>query len=234
MDSCPSGPSEDERNLAQRWFDRFPMVVVLAAAKSLLAFCHREMLDPTIPPQLQEIVQRELDRDERVVWSAMPKPKYFSGPSLGLFLFAIPWTAFSVFWMAGAAGFKIPQFNNGEDLFPLFGIPFFLIGIGMLSSPLWSYRNALNTVYLITDRRAITIDGGVSFTIRSYTREKLNEIFRREHKDGTGDVIISRSAWRDSDGDKQMQELGFLRINDAKQVESILKKMVESSDAITQ
>ena len=93
------------------------------------------MLDPSIPLKLQEIVQRELDRDERVGMKHNAKPKFFSGPAFGFFLFAIPWTAFSVFWMAGAAGFKIPQFKNGEDLFPLFGIPFFLIGIGLLSSP---------------------------------------------------------------------------------------------------
>lgn len=190
------------------------------------------MLDPSIPPKLQEIVRRELDRDERVVWSAMPKPKLFSGPALGAFLFAIPWTAFSVFWMAGAAGFKIPQFNNGADLFPLFGIPFILIGIGMLSSPLWAYRNSLKTVYVITDRRAITIDGGMSYTIRSYTADKLSDTFRREHKDGTGDVIISRKSWRDSDGDKQMQELGFSRINGAKAVESILVGLAKQGDVL--
>ena len=161
----------------------------------------------------------------------MPKPRYFSGPAAGAFFFAIPWTAFSVFWMAGAAGFKIPQFNQGFDFFPLFGIPFFLIGIGRLSSPLWAYRKQLKTVYLITDRRAITIDGGRSSTIRSYLPENLKDIFRREHKDGTGDVIITRTAWKDSDGDKQMQELGFLRIHNAKDVETVLKTIAEQNHA---
>jgi len=189
------------------------------------------MLDPHIPPQLQDLISRELERDEKVIWSAMPKPRYFAGPAAAAFVFAIPWTAFSVFWMAGAAGFKIPQFNQGFDFFPLFGVPFFLIGIGMLSSPLWAYRNQLKTVYLITDRRAITIDGGRSSTVRSYLPENLRDIFRREHKDGSGDVIITRTAWKDSDGDKQMQELGFLRIQNPKSVESMLKKMAEPSDA---
>lgn len=129
--------------------------------------------------------------------------------------------------MAGAAGFKIPQFNQGFDFFPLFGVPFVLIGIGMLSSPLWAYRNQLKTVYLITDRRAITIDGGRSSTIRSYLPDNLRDIFRREHKDGTGDVVITRNAWKDSDGDKQIQELGFLRIQNAKSVESMLKALAE-------
>lgn len=185
----------------------------------------RDMIDPSIPRQLQDLIDRELERGEKIVWSALPKPRYFTGPSAGLFVFAIPWTAFSVFWMASAAGFKIPQFNQGGDLFPLFGIPFFLIGIGMLLSPLWNYRRQLKTVYLITDRRAITIDGGRTFTIRSYLPENLTDVFRREHSDGTGDVIITRTAWKDSDGDKQMQDLGFLRVADAKSVETLLKAM---------
>jgi hypothetical protein len=183
------------------------------------------MIDFTIPSKLQDLISRELDPDERVVWSAMPKPRYFTGPALAAFLFAIPWTAFSLFWIAGAAGFKIPQFNRGEDLFPLFGVPFVLIGIGMLSSPLWTYRNSLRTVYVITNRRAITIDGGRSYTIRSYASEMLTDTYRREHADGTGDVIIIRNSWKDSDGDRQSQELGFLRIPDAKSVEQMLKEL---------
>ncbi|MDB5387120.1 MAG: hypothetical protein JWM11_2766 [Planctomycetaceae bacterium] len=182
------------------------------------------MFDPAIPATLKEILMRELDRDENLLWSAVPKPVFFNGPTTSAFLFAIPWTAFSVFWTVGAAGFKIPQFNQGEELFPLFGIPFFLIGIGLLSAPLWAYRSSLKTVYAITDRRAITVEGGMSYTIRSYRPEKLTEIFRREHQDGTGDIIITRIAWKNSE-DKQMQELGFLRIRDAKNVEAMLNTL---------
>ena len=158
----------------------------------------------------------------------MPKPRFFSGSTVGMFFFAIPWTAFSVFWMAGASGFKIPQFNQGSDFFPLFGLPFFLIGIGMLSSPWWAYRKQLKTVFLITDRRVITIHGGRTSTVRSYLPENLKDIFRREHKDGTGDVIFSRTEWRDVDGDKHVHDHGFFRIQNAKSVETMLRAMVES------
>ncbi len=191
----------------------------------------KDMINSNIPLQLQGLIDRELERDEKIIWSAMPKPQYLAGPSASAFLFAIPWTAFSVFWMASAAGFKIPQFNQGQDLFFLFGLPFFLIGIGMLLSPLWAYRNQLKTVYLITDRRAITIDGGRTSTIRSYLPENLTDVFRREHRDGTGDVIITRTAWKDSEGDKQMQDLGFLRIPNAKSVETLLRTLAEQSRA---
>jgi hypothetical protein len=189
------------------------------------------MLDPMIPMALQDRILRELEPGESVSWSGMPKPVYFNAGTTAAFLFAIPWTAFALFWMAGAARFQIPQFNQGADLFPLFGIPFVLVGFGMLSAPLWHYRSTQHTVYVITDRRAITLDGGWSITIRSYPPEKLNDVFRREHRDGTGDVIISHHAWRDSDGDKQKTELGLMRIADAKDVEHRLKQLAMQADS---
>lgn len=183
------------------------------------------MIQPSIPPKLQSIVTGELEPGERVVWSSSPKPKLFSGGTLVTFLFAIPWTGFAIFWVAGAAGFKIPRSLSFALLFPLFGVPFILIGIVMLLSPLFAYQNALRTAYIITDRRVIIIDGGRSRTIRSFYPDNLSDVFRREHSDGTGDVIINRNAWRDSDGDRKTQELGFFRIHNAKNAETMLKQL---------
>jgi hypothetical protein len=128
-------------------------------------------------------------------------------------------------------GFSLPDLSEGiegSDFFPLFGVPFILIGLGMLSSPLWAYRKALNTVYVITDRRAISIDGGWSTTIRSHNPSGLKEVFRRERKNGLGDVVIAGRAWRDSDGDLHLQEIGFFNIRDAKSVEQMLKDLAET------
>lgn len=185
----------------------------------------------SIPRNLRTKVDSELETSERIQWIDMPIPRYFTPAATGAFLFAIPWTAFAIFWMCGAAGFKIPDFRNGADLFPLFGVPFLLIGFAMLSSPFWAYRKSFKTVYVITNRRAITFDGGWSTTIRSYPTDKLADIYRKEKRDGTGDVIISRRAWRDSDGDRQFEELGFLRVSNPKQIEEMLKKLAEQDGA---
>jgi hypothetical protein len=187
------------------------------------------MLDQNIPHNLRDLISRELDRDEKVLWSGMPKPHFFSAISIGSFLFAIPWTAFAVFWMTAAAGFQIPQFNKGFDFFPLFGIPFLLVGIRMLASPLVAYRKQLKTVYLITNQRAITIDGGGrSTTIQSHFPEKLKDLYRREHSDGSGDVLFQQPIWTgDSETRTLLPEIGFLRIHDAKSVENILRSVAE-------
>ncbi len=177
------------------------------------------------PRHLQEKVARELETGEKVEWIDMPVPRFFTPFSTSAFLFAIPWTAFAIFWVCGASGFKIPDFSQGFDLFPLFGVPFILVGLGMLSSPLWAYRKAFKTVYVITNQRAITFDGGWSTTIRSYPPDKLQDIYRKEKKNGFGDVIIVRKAWRDSDGDRRTEELGFLGIRNPKDIEQMLKKL---------
>ncbi|MGI5869849.1 MAG: hypothetical protein ACOX9C_10465 [Kiritimatiellia bacterium] len=184
----------------------------------------------SIPRHLQEKVNREMESGERVEWIDMPIPRFFTPAATGAFLFGIPWTAFAVFWICGACGFELPDFSKGgASFFPLFGVPFVLIGFAMLSSPLWAHRRAFKTVYVITNKRAITFDGGWTTTIRSYPPEKLTEVYRKERRDGTGDVIIDHRAWRDSEGSRQAEDLGFLRVRNPKGVEQMLKKLAEQA-----
>ena len=184
----------------------------------------------TMPLELEDKVNRELESGERVVWMEQPIPRYFTAKSTGAFIFAIPWTAFAVFWICGASGFKVPDFSKGGfSFFPLFGIPFVLIGIGMLSSPIWSYRKAFKTVYVITDRRAITFDAGWTTTIRSYLPAQLQDIHRKEKRDGTGDIVLDQRIWSGSEGGRQAQDLGFLNIREPRRVEQMLRKLAEQN-----
>jgi hypothetical protein len=183
--------------------------------------------DRKIPAALQSKVNHELEAGETLAWIQMPIPYFFTKESTVMFLFSIPWNAFVVFWICGAAGFKVPYFSSGFgfEYFPVFGVPFLFVGIAMLLAPLWTYRKALRTVYVISDRRAITFDGGWTTTIRSYPPDKLTDVYRKERRDGTGDVVIARRVWRDAEGDRQSEELGFLRINNPKQVEQLLNSL---------
>lgn len=183
-----------------------------------------------IPRHLQDKIDRELAPGERIEWVDTPVPRFFTPTSTAAFLFGIPWTAFALFWTGGAAWGTLKNDGLGWfRLFPLFGLPFILIGLGMLSAPFWARRKALNTVYVITDRRAISFEGTRTVTVRSYMPDQLREIYRKEKNDGTGDVIIGRRAWRDSDGDRRYEELGFLRIRDPKTVEDMLRKLAEKA-----
>ncbi|WP_208678532.1 hypothetical protein [Synechococcus elongatus] len=185
-----------------------------------------------IPPQLRQKIDRELDLREEILWIGQPEPSLMilTGGTLAIALFAVPWTAFSVFWMWAALGFQVPDLSRGfqpQYLFAMFGIPFFLIGIGMLLSPFWSWRQAFQTVYIITNQRAITFEGAGKTVIRSYYPQQFNNLYRKEGNNGIGDVIIAAETTRDSDGDRQRRELGFFNIRDPKEVEVILKKLAQ-------
>lgn len=174
--------------------------------------------DVFVSRQLKQKVNNELASGERVQWMAQPKPRFFSPSTTAIFLFAIPWTGFAVFWMYGASSAPFGGFS-------LFGVPFVLIGIGMLAIPFWVYYKSLNSIYAITNRRAMTIEGGRAFTIRSYPPEKLQDIYRRERENGFGDIIFAFDTWEDSDGDSHKNDLGFLNIQEPKRIEKMLKKL---------
>lgn len=185
-----------------------------------------------IPKQLLQTIHRELDTGEIITWVEQPIARFFSAPSIGIILFGIPWTSFALFWMWGALGFQVPNFQNGiqpEHLFALFGLPFVLIGVLMLSSPYWQWQTMRNTVYLITDKRAIIIQGSSSTTIRSFSPDQIKDLYRRESQDGSGDIIISVRHWKYSDGDTQREEIGFVGVRRVQQVEKMLKKLAQSA-----
>ena len=184
-----------------------------------------------LPQKLRQRVDRELQPGERIRWIEQPASRlsYLILSSMPVMLFAIPWTAFSIFWICDAAGFKLPDLSQGikpEHLFPLFGLPFTFIGLGMLSTPFWLQRRMRNTVYLITDQRAISFEGN---EIRSYDPEQLGNIFRKERADGTGDVFFATHTWRDSDGDRHSRDIGFMSIRNPQAVERQLKELHASS-----
>lgn len=187
--------------------------------------------DTPVPRELLDIAARELDKGERIEWSAMPRPRFFTKGSIGAFLFAIPWTAFAVFWTV-MAGWGVSKSGSSVAwFFPLFGLPFILVGLGMLSTPLWAMRRDKNTLYVITDRRAITFVGGRSVTIRTYPPENLHGFFRREKADGSGDIVFSTTNNTDFRRNSVGTEQGFFGIARVRDVDERLRKLAAKSGA---
>lgn len=182
-----------------------------------------------LPQQLQQRLRAELKPGESITWAGQPNPNRYMKSGFLLWFFFIPWTAFALFWIAGASGFRMPQFNGGWSLFPLFGLPFLLIGIGGLSAPLWLRRKARSTVYAITDRRAISIEGTKSITVKSYLASDIANIERTEHQDGSGDLVLRTEPYRDSDGDRQTRRHGFFAIDNVRSVERLVENLLRDN-----
>jgi hypothetical protein len=185
-----------------------------------------------IPKELRRKIENELQPGEFIRWIEQPIPRFFTASSIGSVLFGIPWTSFAIFWMWGASRFKLPDIREGlqpDHLGDLVSATFVLIGFGMLSFPIWEWQAARKTVYLVTDKRAISIHSGWSTTIRIYLPNQLKDIYRKERADGTGDVIISIRRWKDSDGDNMSEEIGFLGVRNPREVENMLRQLAKNN-----
>lgn len=194
--------------------------------------------DSSLPPELDTRVRSELRDGEVLLWVGQPNPARFARQAIPLVLFGIPWTAFSVFWVAAASGMLFGGFANGPGggalgifaCFPLFGLPFVLIGIGMLTSPYWFRRQAKQTFYALTDRRAILWQASTfgSVNVRSYGPEALGKMNRTEHADGSGDLVFEEivTFGRNSKGGTTSSTTrhGFLAIADVRRIEELLRK----------
>jgi hypothetical protein len=182
-----------------------------------------------LSPQLRSLVDAEVKSGERIMWLDQPIPGRIARATIPIVLFAIPWTAFAIFWIAGASGFKRPDFSHGFGFFPLFGIPFLLVGVGMLSSPFWARRAARRCIYVLTDRRAIIIRGSWrgSVSVRSVEAEGLTDLQRKQNADGSGDLIFSQDIRPAGNGGRQLTAVGFLAVRDVKSVEDRVRALVK-------
>ena len=182
-----------------------------------------------IPFELQRLIDSELQRDERVTWSAQPLPGRLSRTAWPIVLFGIPWTAFAVFWVAMASrGMHGARSSDGFSLFfPLFGVPFVLVGLGMLTSPFWLRRQAGRTVYVLTNQRAIILSRGWfgKISVRSFAPEGLSDLRRNQYADGSGDLIFTQDLRRNNNGNSYVA-VGFLGVADVKSVEEQIRALI--------
>jgi hypothetical protein len=129
------------------------------------------MVTAELSQEVRNQIAAELESGERIRWQGQPVVGASAAKGTwAMFIFAIPWTAFAVFWTLGASGllFGGGHANSGplaiRIIFPLFGLPFIAVGVWMLTMPARAKkkiaRMAERTAYVITDRRAIIFDAG--------------------------------------------------------------------------
>ena len=148
--------------------------------------------------QLRQI-RHYFNPGEQIVWAGQPNATRAMRSTLPVLLFAVPWTAFALFWTAMAGGMAWFRGDGASTsgLFALFGLPFIAVGIGMLLSPYWAWRRAQKTLYAVTNQRAIvgtsTRDG---FTITGFLPHELIDLTLTVRQDGSGSIDLRSDARR--------------------------------------
>ncbi len=175
--------------------------------------------------QIQNIITEEIRSDEKILWVDQPDPNGIMWSKLPIFLFAIPWTAFAVFWMYGAAGFGHHKIDGPGALFPLFGLPFLFIGFGMLLSPFWFKNIGLKSAYVLTTKRVICFNKAFrAYEINSYRSELLEKMKKVVHSNGLGDLIFEEiDSNSESNSNYMTKRIGCFGIRNVTVVEDLIR-----------
>jgi hypothetical protein len=147
-------------------------------------------------------LKRELQTSERILWQSRRLPR-IAGAGFGLYFFAIPWTAFALFWMTMAFQGVQSEIDSTGPIalaFPLFGLPFVAVGLGMLSLPFLPLLGADKTMFAITNERLIKLYLGGKLRTKSVELEKVGEIERSEARDGSGTLKVATGTRLSSKG----------------------------------
>lgn len=153
------------------------------------------------PSEAQQRAQSELQSGETLYWTGTPDPRRAAFTALPASFFGIPFAGFALFWIYNAFNATSAMsrsghnsFTKGFSLFPLFGLPFLLVGLAVILAPLWAYRKGLSTVYAVTNQRIMVITGSSNRSVKSISPADIVAVDHRERPDGSGDIVIQTNA----------------------------------------
>jgi hypothetical protein len=177
------------------------------------------------PADIQGMVRSELQPGESLQWTGTADAGRAAVSALPAMIFGIPFAGFALFWITmayhGTHAISRSSSNSSAGVFsffPLFGLPFLLIGLGIVSTPLFAYFKAIKTAYAITDKRILVITDGRTRTVKSCTPADIVSVDHLERAGGTGDVIIRTNSIMQTRNSFSQMTVGLLGVNNVKEV----------------
>jgi Bacterial PH domain len=177
------------------------------------------------PNDAQLRAQSELQSGESLYWTGTADPVRASVAALPAALFGIPFAGFALFWITQAyhatsmmSKSAHNSFASGFRVFPLFGLPFLLVGLGIILAPLWAFLKGGSTVYAITNQRVMIISGGSTRSVKSVTPADIVGVDHRERPDGSGDIVIQTTGTMRTNNSISQIKVALIGIPNVKQV----------------
>jgi hypothetical protein len=155
-------------------------------------------------------IEQELAPGERVLWTGQPRQGVrFRAADIFLIPFSIAWLGFAIFWTTMATRITrpagVPALNV---IFPLFGIPFILMGIYLTVGRFWlDARRRARTFYAITTYRIFALNPSRNGGTRSLDLKHLDEFTVTENRDRSGRIVFTPSNIRSFDEVPNIREV---------------------------
>jgi len=142
----------------------------------------------------EKAVSSELSPGERLLWSGRPRTglRLVSADAF-IIPISVLWCGFAVFWAEGALKTAVPVFASFGLVFVAAGL-YFVFGRFITDAV-----RRRNTVYGLTDRRAIIVSGVFTRQIRSIDCHVFENVTMSERADHSGTISFGRpegpNAW---------------------------------------
>ncbi len=133
--------------------------------------------------------KKELIGDEKILWTGRPESSViFTAADIFLIPFSILWGGFAVFWESMALfAFLASEGEPVTAVFPLFGIPFVVIGLYFIFGRFWfKKRKKKETYYALTDKRALILTKWPWVRFESIDLKQISSIQKSIRTDGIG------------------------------------------------
>jgi hypothetical protein len=185
--------------------------------------------------RLRQALERELRVDETVQWYGWQLGRT-EWRSFGIYIFAIPWTAFSLMWTAFAASATWQMDDSGAGwlgwAFPLFGLPFIAVGLGMLAMPFAPVFQRGRVLFVVTGQRVLKLALWRDLVVTTVPADRIGLMERREQHDGTGSLKLAIKIGKDSDGDRQTEHFELGEVEDVIGAQAAIDRIAATSTAI--
>ena len=176
---------------------------------------------------LRSAIEEELEEKSHILWMGRPLPGLYAQRGYWLFMVGLICASFG-FWMVYDT-MKNKWINPEYQIFELLGG----LGLIIMTAPFLLYLKAKQTVYFITTQRLLIISSGLSafddsmdwvklfdwnawrsISVRSFYREDIKRLARKEKKNRYGDLLIDLIHQSQTDSDKKVKHPGFFAIPD--------------------
>lgn len=152
---------------------------------------------------VEEQIRRYIAENERLIWCGRPRQGVvFRRSDIFMIPFSFMWGGFALFWEITVLIEFFKDDSNTPIIFPLFGIPFVLLGIYFIAGRFWAdSKRRDKTYYGLTNKRVLIISGICSQRIKSIDVQRLPALTLSEKSDGSGTITFGQSSpWNWFDG----------------------------------
>lgn len=200
------------------------------------------MADPieTLRPELAKALRLELDEGETLRWCGQPSPDRVFWKSLRVYMpiaalfggFAILPIAGFVSTMREVADSTALSASGPSDLpagtLIVFGcllVVLLVLIVTALRHPFAERRRAKNIIYAVTNTRVFTVflHNDARVTTEAVEPGHPLQLLRREHKDGTGDVLLYPRARTDQPGSAVTASMILVGVSEPRTVERLIR-----------